>query len=556
MDTRPPRRGPALLAVCLLGLLAGAGARAAEWQWWVPVPNCISGETKAAPRAFLWIPPACVRVRAVVVGQHNMEEESILEHPVFRQACADTGIAQVWVTPGFDLGFNSDKGAGELFEGMMQALAQASGYGELAFAPVVPLGHSAAAGFPWNFAAWNPGRTLAALSVSGSWPYYQAKDQPVWREGALDGVPGLTTIGEYEWANQRMGDGVKLRVEHPQAALSALSEPAAGHFAASPGKIAYLALYLRKAAGYRLPANAPLDKPVALKAIDPTREGWLADRWRQDQPPKAPAAPVGAYTGDQAETFWYFDEELAQATEALQAEYRYKKGQLLGYVQNSAVVPQTQGTHQQVNLAFLPMADGISFRLAGTFLDTVPKGRPEKWVGLAEGLPVAHATGGGPVVIERICGPVVQTGPDTFAVNFYRMGLDNPKRSNDIWLAAWHPGDEHFKRAVQQAQMRIPIRNTQGTAQEITFPPLPDQRAGASGELKLAATASSGLPVSYYVLAGPAVVGGDVLRLTGIPPRSKFPVKVTVVAWQYGRNIAPKVQSAVPVEQSFLIRND
>jgi hypothetical protein len=43
------------------------------------------------------------------------------------------------------------------------------------------------------------------------------------------------------------------------------------------------------------------------------------------------------------------------------------------------------------------------------------------------------------------------------------------------------------------------------------------------------------------------------LRFTAIPPRSRFPVKVTVVAWQWGRSIEPKLKSADPVERTFWI---
>ena len=49
--------------------------------------------------------------------------------------------------------------------------------------------------------------------------------------------------------------------------------------------------------------------------------------------PTAPAAPVGKYTGDPKQAFWFFDEELAKATEAYQAAYRGLKPQLIGYVQ-------------------------------------------------------------------------------------------------------------------------------------------------------------------------------------------------------------------------------
>jgi hypothetical protein len=43
------------------------------------------------------------------------------------------------------------------------------------------------------------------------------------------------------------------------------------------------------------------------------------------------------------------------------------------------------------------------------------------------------------------------------------------------------------------------------------------------------------------------------LKFTSLPPRTKFPVQVTVVAWQYGRAVEPKLQSAAPVERTFFI---
>jgi hypothetical protein len=102
--------------------------------------------------------------------------------------------------------------------------------------------------------------------------------------------------------------------------------------------------------------------------------------------------------------------------------------------------------------------------------------------------------------------------------------------------------------------VRIPRRNDTGSEQSITFLEIDDQQAGAA-PLKLRATASSGLPVRYFVREGPAEVDGDTINFTEIPPRAKFPMKVTIVAWQWGRSIDPKVQSAEPVERTFNIVN-
>jgi hypothetical protein len=550
-------RTPALVAGVLCLIAAGAHVWAAEWQWSVSVDSVVSQETNDHPRAFLWIPADCQRVRGVVVGQHNMLEEGILEHSYFRQTLAELGLAEVWVTPGLDLVFDFNKAAGGQFNDIMRALAKESGYEELEFAPVVPIGHSAAASYPWNFAAWNPERTLAVLSVHGDAPLTNrtgsGRPNPDWGERKIDGVPGLMVMGEYEWWDDRLTPALDFRNEHPAAPVGMLADVGHGHFDFSDQMVRYLALFLRKAVALRLPGDAPLDKPVELKPIDP-RQGWLIDRWRMGRTPEAQPAPYSEYKGNPREAFWCFDREMALET----LNFNHQSGrlpQLLGFVQDGRILEQIPKAHEQVKLQFIPLEDGISFRLRGTFLDTVPEGNPSKWAGLPAGSHIGHARGGGPIMISRICGPVAQTGPDTFSIRFYRMGTNNVKRSNDIWFVATHPGDDQTRSAVQQANLRFPLRNTGGAEQHITFPAIPDQR-DCTPFLKLNATSDAGAPVYYYVREGPAEIEGDIVKFTSIPPRSRFPVKVTVVAWQWGRSIDPRLKTAEPVERTFFILKD
>jgi len=519
---------------------------AAEWQWSVPVSSVTSEETKEPPRAFLWIPPTCERVRAVVVGQHNMLEEPLFESAVFRKTLAELNFAEIWISP--PLGGQEQFGEREqaLFEEMLSRLADASGYDELAQVPRVPVGHSAMADFPYLFAAQCPMRTLAAISLKGSWPDTgRACLKDVGDRVA--GVPLLLVSGEYEWADERAGKSLAFRRAYPAVPFSMLADAGGGHFDTHDALAAFLGAYLRSAAQARLH-----DSSGVLAAIDPGKQGWLIDRWRKDQSPRAAAATVAQYAGEKGETFWCFDETQARATEKLQGTYFGKKAQLLGFVQQGKTVGQNPQLHAQVSLAFLPEADGRTFKLTATFLDAVPEGRPTRWTGLPVGRSIGHAAGGGPITIERICGPVEKVADDTFAVSFYRMGLNNAKRSNEIWLTATHPGDGEYKRAVQQAVLHIPLRNEQGAAQRIDFPPIPDLRVGDTAPA-LRATSDAGVPVSYYVREGPAEIEGDSLKLTAIPPRAKFPVKVVVVAWQYGRAAEPKLQSAAPVERVFFI---
>ena len=152
--------------------------------------------------------------------------------------------------------------------------------------------------------------------------------------------------------------------------------------------------------------------------------------------------------------------------------------------------------------------------------------------------------------IERICGPVKVVDDTTFTVDFYRMGTDNPRRTADMCLVACYDGDERYKSAVQELTIRIPYPLKEGRRQCVLFPGLEDVREGTDS-VPLRAVSDCGLPVRYYVKEGPAEVEGATLRLTRIPPKAKFPVKVTVVAWQYG--LPGQVQTAEPVERSFYV---
>ncbi|SEO07024.1 hypothetical protein SAMN05192574_105191 [Mucilaginibacter gossypiicola] len=540
-----------ILFLIFLGFAFRVHARV--WQWSTLIKN--ANENAGQARAFLWIPPTCKQIKAVIFAQNNMEEESILTDSKFRREMGKLGIAEVWASPAFNLKFLFNQGAGEQFNAMITDLADISGYNELKTVPVIPIGHSAAASAPYYFGAWNPKRTLACISVSGQWPYVRNVFAPdIWRKDqGLDFIPCLETMGEYEAAATWSDEGLNERQEHPFLPLSMLSNPAQGHFAATQEKIDYLAFYIKKAIKYRLPKRVPVGSAPDLVPVDPTKTGWLVDKWRYDRPPLAEPGPVGQYKGDVANAFWYFDEETAKVTSAYQAAHRNQKPQLIGYLQNGKMTEQ-RNTHQQVNLKFEPEADGITFKLHAAFYDTVAGGSPRLpvWAGMPVGSFIGHASGGIPISIDCITGPVVKIDDSTFRVNPRAGYWENP-HSYELWFAATQPGDTYYKPAVQQALMVVPPRNTVGREQHINFLPISNQKQNSQG-IKLSATSDAGVPVGFYVLEGPAELSGDKLNLTVIPPRSRFPVKVTLVAWQYGNSSEPKLQTAAPVTQTFFIQ--
>lgn len=530
------------LVVLLSLFMQVAKVAAAPWQWSVEIKELISEETNAHPSAYLWIPENCKQVRAVIIGQHNMTEETIFEHPEFRKNMGKLGIAEIWITPGIDQRWDVTKGTQQIFETMMKNLSEVSGYTELEFAPVIPIGHSAMATYPWNFAAWNPERTLAVLSIHGDSPrthltgYGRANLD--WGTRTIEGIPSLMVMGEDEWWEDRLITSFDYRREYPNAPLSFLADAGHGHFDISDELIDYLSLFLKKTVEYRLPEHSSLDAPIQLIPVE-AKNGWLADRWRKNEKPTAEAASYDKYKGDKNHAFWYFDKEMADATEKYYANERGKTEQYIGFEQKGKLITFNPKSHVRMFPSFQPEADGVTFHLKAVYTDTLRNEYSKE-----------HSTH--PIRMSRICGPVEVVNDTTFTVRFYRMGLDNPKRTGGICLMASVKQDHKYRSAVQQVEIRIPYRNKEGISQRIIFPKLSDVKASVK-EISLNGTADSGLPVYYYVKEGPAEIKGDKLVLTKIPPRAKFPVKVTVVAWQYGRSGEPKVQTAEAVEQSFYI---
>ncbi|MDR3459777.1 MAG: hypothetical protein P4N60_20300 [Verrucomicrobiae bacterium] len=528
-------------------------ARAADWQWSVPMGK---------GRAFLWIPPECKQLRAVVVAQNNMIELGILEHPDFRKTLAEEGIGEVFIAPPFEFVFQFDQDAGGRFNDVMKQLAETSGYSELNFAPVVPLGHSACASFPWNFAAWNPGRTLAVLSIHGDAPLTKftgsGRPNPDWGNRNIDGVPGLMVMAEYEWGDSehgvdRLTPALEYKNQHPKAPLAMLAEPGNGHFNFSDKLVSYLAMFIRKAAEQRLPAVMPTQEAPVLKLVDPAK-GWLVERWHLNQPRQFKPAPVDKYKGDPKEAFWCFDKEMAWATQNYLADQPGKLPQLLSI--SDGQMPVENGCGEPVTPQFIPDADGVTFHLKTAFMDFVPgdathNGNAARWAYSPAGARIGHARDGGPIMLHKIVGPVIQTGPDTFQYSLNRVNSTEDRRNADIWVWASHPGDAKYKSVVQQAMIRVP-QNNEGAEQCITFPAVAVQNAGVK-TLKLAATSDAGSKVYYYVLDGPAEVDVDVLKFTAIPRRATYPIKVRVVAWQPGSPHEPRLKAAAPVLREFLI---
>ncbi|MGD0518849.1 MAG: hypothetical protein ABSA26_15040, partial [Thermoguttaceae bacterium] len=128
------------LVIALLLALTAAKGSDAVYQYSVPV---------GSRRAYLWIPPRCMRVRGIIISLANLLERNWLEDPIIRRAAEDEGLGIVWLGPGAKGPGGSPKaltadmreGAGEALQKMFKDLAEESGYAEIKFAPIIAMGH-------------------------------------------------------------------------------------------------------------------------------------------------------------------------------------------------------------------------------------------------------------------------------------------------------------------------------------------------------------------------------------------------------------------------------
>jgi hypothetical protein len=528
-------------AFLLVALLLSCASLHAEVYQYAVTAKAADGKDTTA---FLWVPPEADRLRGVLVGGQILMEQPFAADPLIRKACAEEKLAIVFFSPPLDAVFDyKARNSGALLQKVLDDLAERSGYRELAKAPLFPFGHSVSSIFATRVVYWDPGRCFGALPFKGGLP--APVEDP---QASLAGVPILVIKGQFEefgpgpsgvlreaedretaWKGMREIIA-GLREKDEKHLIAYLVEPGASHFAWSGRTAPYAARFIRLCAQQRIP-DWPIDtaEPVKCKAVDPASGA----RTSVNLAAEAFAAPGGEFKGDKKRNFWHFDVELAEMADALHAGLAGKKPQFVTFADPAKGTPIFVGHDLRLKLS--PKWVGPdSFKVSGVFLDKAPDKYPK-----VEG-PVGHAEGA--VQFRLYAGTAEQPAADTFRVTPDGRGRIRAE------VLAFHPGDATYRYAEQQGRVTIPEKLMQGRDQTITFPPVALLKAGSPG-VKLAASSDAGLSVRYYVESGPAIVEGDMLKLTEMPKRARRPLRITVVAYQYGSAVEPLTKSAEPAKQ-------
>ena len=501
--------------------------------------------------AYLWVPPEVKKIRAVIVMGHNVPEQGLAGNERLRAFCRKFDLAILYAQRSFMMHFvtGADKSVisqeeknrrhVEYLQRLLDALAEKSGFEELRTAPWLPIGESGHLLLVNMLTNGAPERIVAGVWLKDS--QYGA---------ARADVPMLTASGSgAEWGFDKNDVNVHWKkkaasdargCENTRARLknwpgSLLIEAGSAHFSVTDKMLDAVICYLRGACRARLSDDgSPRLKPVDLNS------GYVARLPGPGVTNPLPPKPFAEATAEERNLPWYFDRETAQAAYELADVNWNAKSQIAAFLDEN-------GRHLPYNfngvVRYTPEVeeDGCTFTLHAALLDRVPEGC------VNAGAPLEKMWTA--PVIEWLCGPAIPLGGNRF-----RLALDRSVvNSNDpgIIFKLVHEGNRDFRLCIVPMYVTVKaIRD--GAPQKIDFPAIPDQKCGVR-EIPLRAKSDSRLPVHYFVKYGPAVVRGDRLVITELPEHGKFPVEVSVVAWQWGRTSGPRIQTASPVERKFRI---
>lgn len=270
----------------------------------------------------LWLPPGDY-ARGIIVA-HPMIGK-LATAPSLRLAAAREHLATM-VYENFP---GSGKESLAHLDTLFEKFAAKSGHPELRGAPIMLGGLSASVLGTRNVACAVPERVFGVIHAAGG----NMQEMPDDGRGMVQ-VPFLAHNGEFEWCGPVGGvrpeygrqtqwlmireQMLRLWRNKYEHRMSLVVVPHGDHGAWDQE---LTALFVRKAAQYRLPKGKRDGSKPAVCPPLPVEKGWLTDA-DLDHPKHEPA-PYEKYAGDKNNAFWHFDEEMARAV------YEFHKGKFL-----------------------------------------------------------------------------------------------------------------------------------------------------------------------------------------------------------------------------------
>jgi hypothetical protein len=498
---------------------------------------------------YLWIPEQCKQLKGLVIMCTNVPEHMLAGHPAIRKACAANDLGIIWSTPTF-MNFRKSvdkdnkalnmaleyKTAINFLQQMLDGLAAKSGYQEVSTVPWLPLGESGHLLMVDALLEQSPQRCIAGVYLKNN------HLPPHNRE-----VPVLTIFGSaQEWGQDKTdirstwndidkayGYVIGQRKLYPSWPFSYAIDGTSGHFDCSEKITHFVADYIDEITKKRVsPSGAlmslTLEKGFVAELPVPGHEN-------------SPIKPFNRVDTSSLKSPWYLTMDMASTAQKIARINWHSATQLPLFLDDSGKIADHSFNGISRIKPTLSDTDGITFTVSGIMADTIPAG----FLNVGQKLSKAPFKPS----VEWVSGQFKPLGNGKF-----RIMLDRSWPNTANYVGLRQPGTDNVRAIFQPSGLTL-TKNESGQPQKITFQPIPDVNAHVK-RVALHASSDAGLKVEYYVESGPAIILGNELVLTRIPPKSKFPVAVTVAAWQWGRSALPKVKMAQIVKQTFFITSN
>ena len=492
---------------------------------------------KVNTAAYLWIPENCIRLKGLLVLCRNVTEHTLVGHPAIREICRKNNLGILWCVPSFFSTSNKDPSKSvEFLQKILDDLANQSGYSEVATVPWLPIGESGHLLMVDHLLDGAPDRCIAGIYVKNAHYFCKNRSTPIlvavgtaqeWDQDKIDIRKNWREFSFY-------GSILKEHKAYPTWPISLVIDGGSGHFDCPEWMVEYLAEYIDTAARNRLSKDSdqllPINYNLGYVTGLPVPKGNPIAVHQFKSTPKT-----------NSELPWFFTKSLAEKSYAAAAINWNAATQLPAFADSlgKPALMLFRGVTNPVPIQF--EHDGVTFSISSTFLKQIPK----NFLHAGEKLAVPESE----AVPEWICGPIIPIGNNKFQIS-----LDRTWKNSPVCVALRNIGTDNIRAIAEPGYINLEP-NTKGIIQHISFNKLPGF-VSQKQSIILRATTDSNMPVSFFVVSGPAIINKNELIFTSIPPRTRYPVKVTVSAWQWGRSDEPKIQTANIVTQSFYITSD
>ena len=518
-------------------------------------------------KSLLWIPPQAKQIRGVLLTKLNLSEPQVILNPAIRRACTREALAIIYtayINEGASLKMvqllydGNNQMSDALILDQLDLLAKASGYAELKDAPITSTGHSMSYATGNSLAYWNHERVFSRMPMrsgfghpTGTRPGDNADYIPLLFVGNIGYDDFIHNGGTFPgfW----FGGGVVNNRE--RGAFFGNVVTADGHLDYSVEDSHLQAMFLQKTARAIVPEGVALNGPIALKKLAPT-DGWLTGPAGCLDKPEDKPMPMAQFAGDlmKEHKMWFIDQEMADFAYGYHTSYAKRNGkfQQVMFLDKDKKPFNVFWGEGGGELKRCEILGPNLFRLGKGFWNKVPGNYLTEKV--KAGAPVEHSATRSIVRTHTGESAVIRSdAADNFTFSL-KLGKIGYVIGNMPYFYQQNYGEDGYVYAQVPLRFWYP-KQERKAEQMLTFPPLHDMKVGDQTQ-KLVATSSAGLTVDYLVVEGPAVIDGDTLVLTDIPPRTKFPIKIRVAATQPGTYAGTLYNTAKPVEQSVILKKD